>query len=117
VARQASASAACPIDFRIAEFLKDRSQRLVCADEVWGADLLPAARLSGGTKIGTTNADRIIKMASTTKTLTDVMDSFPLGLSIRNGLPLSLALQRNSHASFVTTLDLLGTFIAYDSIS
>jgi hypothetical protein len=117
VEEQASASAACPTDFRIAEFLKERSQRLVCADEVWGADPLQAARLSGGTKIGTTNADRIIKMAITTKTLTNVMDSFPLGLSTRNRLPLSLALQSNSHASFVTTLGLLGTFVAYDSIS
>jgi hypothetical protein len=103
--------------FRIAEFQKERSQRLVRADEARGTDPLEAARLSDGTKIGTTNADRIIKMAITTKTLTNVMDSFPLGLSIRNRLPLPLALQSNSHASFVPTLGLLGTFIASDSIS
>jgi hypothetical protein len=77
---------------RIAEFLKERGQRLTCADEADDADPLEAARLSGGTKIGTTNADRIIKMAITTKTLTSVMDSFRLGLSIINRLPLSLAL-------------------------
>ena len=65
---------------------------MVRADEARGTDPLEAARLSDGTKIGTTNADRIIKMAITTKTLTNVMDSFPLGLSIRNRLPLPLAL-------------------------
>jgi hypothetical protein len=55
------------VDFRIAESLKERSQRLVGIDEVWGADPLEAARLSGGMKTGTINADRIIKMAIRTR--------------------------------------------------